>query len=78
VQEGLLIPSTPRPACPGWNRAGRLARGVPPLPTSSPSILNDGCSLANYYERRGRIAAFAALAAWHEDMAAAAPQAGIG
>jgi len=32
-------------------------------------VPNDGCSLPNYYERRGKIAAFTALSVYHEDTA---------
>lgn len=32
-------------------------------------VLDDGCSLPNYYERRGRIAAFTSLAAYRTDTA---------
>lgn len=35
------------------------------------NVLNDGCSLTNYYERRGRIAAFASMAAYREGTAVA-------
>ncbi|MGH8857574.1 MAG: ABC transporter permease [Polaromonas sp.] len=33
-------------------------------------VERDGCSITNYYERRGNIAAFSHVAAWREGMAA--------
>jgi predicted permease len=36
-------------------------------------VLHDGCSLTNYYERRGRIAAFAGSAAYREHTAIVGP-----
>jgi predicted permease len=47
--------------------SGRLVRVFNSYPRAG--VLDDGCSLANYYERRGRIAALASLAAYRGDTA---------
>ena len=47
--------------------AGRLVSVYNTYPRAG--VPNDGCSLTNYYERRGRIAAFAGVAAYREGAA---------
>ncbi len=47
--------------------AGRLMSVYNTYPKAG--VPNDGCSLTNYYERRGRIAAFAGIAAYREGTA---------
>lgn len=47
--------------------AGRLVRVFNTYPHAG--VTDDGASVTNYYERRGRIAAFAALALYREDTA---------
>jgi predicted permease len=58
VVDSILLRSLPFP------EAGRLVSVFNSYPRAG--VPDDGCSLTNYYERRGRIAAFAALAAYRE------------
>jgi predicted permease len=59
--DSILLRPLPFPA------ADRLVSVFNTYPKAG--VQNDGCSLPNYYERRGRIAAFTALAVYHEDTA---------
>ena len=56
--DGILLRPLPFPD------AGRLTSVYNTYPAAG--VLNDGCSLTNYYERRGRIRAFASLSAYRQ------------
>lgn len=58
VVDAVLIRPLPFPA------ADRLVSVYNSYPKAG--VLNDGCSLTNYYERRGRLPALAALSAYRE------------
>jgi putative ABC transport system permease protein len=58
VVDSVLLRPLPFPA------AGRLVRVFNTYPKAG--VPDDGCSVTNYYERRGRIAAFASVAAYRE------------
>jgi predicted permease len=61
VVDAVLLRPLPFPA------AGRLVNVFNTYPKAG--VPNDGCSLPNYYERRGKIPAFTALAAYREGKA---------
>jgi predicted permease len=61
VVDAVLLRPLPFPA------ADRLVKLFNTYPGAS--VPNDGCSLTNYYERRGRIPAFAQLAIYREGVA---------
>ena len=61
VVDSILLRPLPFPD------AGRLMSVYNTYPKAG--VPNDGCSLTNYYERRGRIAAFAGVAAYREGVA---------
>jgi predicted permease len=63
VVDSVLLRPLPFPA------AGRLVSVYNTYPKAA--VPNDGCSLTNYYERRGRIAAFAGIAAYRDGTAIA-------
>lgn len=58
VVDSILLRPLPFPD------AGRLVSVYNTYPKAG--VPNDGCSLTNYYERRGRIAAFSSMAAYRE------------
>ncbi len=61
VVDSVLLRPLPFPA------AGRLVSLYNTYPKAG--VPNDGCSLANYYERRGQIPAFSGLAVYRDAMA---------
>ena len=61
VVDSILLRPLPFPD------AGRLMSVYNTYPKAG--VPNDGCSLTNYYERRGQIAAFAGVAAYREGAA---------